>query len=76
MFEKIASWYFSRAAIPYWIVFAADCLMTFIGGIIAFAAYYSLSFTVANLGPLSLSLLAFSLCYMVGFKLFHTYIPE
>lgn len=73
MFEKIASWYFSRAAIPYWIVFAADCLMTFIGGIIAFAAYYSLSFTVANLGPLSLSLLAFSLCYMVGFKLFHTY---
>lgn len=73
MFEKIASLYFSRAAIPYWIVFAADCLMTFIGGIIAFAAYYSLSFTVANLGPLSLSLLAFSLCYMVGFKLFHTY---
>lgn len=73
MLNKLLTWYTSRAALPFWFVFAADCLIVFLSGLMAYAVNYSASETLTSLGTLSVTMGVYLLCYIVGFRMLHTY---
>lgn len=73
MFEKVMNWYMSRAAVPFWLLGLTDCAIVYIAGIAAYALNHSLSATVGDLHGVLMSMLCFMVCYVIGFRLFHTY---
>lgn len=73
MLNKLLTWYTSRAALPFWFVFAADCLIVFLSGLMAYAVNYSASETLTSLGTLAVTMGVYLMCYIVGFRMLHTY---
>lgn len=73
MLTRLLTWYTSRAALPFWLILAADCLTVFLSGLLAYVVDYSASQTLATLGPLSITMAVYMCCYVIGFRLFHTY---
>ena len=73
MFTRLLTWYTSRSALPYWLILSADCLTVFLSGVLASVVDYSASMALSALGPLSLTLAVYLCCYIIGFRLFHTY---
>ncbi len=73
MYEKIIDWYLSREAVPYWSVLLTDCLFVLVAGFIAYAVNNEPIIFVANAGMLSVTLLAYMPCFLIGFRLFHSY---
>lgn len=71
--KRLAGWYFSRRAVPYWYVLLADCAIVFISGMAAYAFNHGLARSVLNFGSLVKALAACMPCFLVGFRLFHTY---
>ena len=72
MLTKIIRWYLSHDALPYWYLLIADCVLIFLAGIVAFYANHSAE--SVNVRPVLLALLAYLPCYLVGFRIFHTYL--
>ncbi|MEZ3559209.1 MAG: polysaccharide biosynthesis protein [Duncaniella sp.] len=73
MFTRLLTWYTSRSALPFWLILSADCLTVFLSGVLAYVVDYSASMALSALGPLSLTLAVYLCCYIIGFRLFHTY---
>ena len=73
MFTRLLTWYTSRSALPFWLILIADCLTVFLSGVLAYVVEYSASMALSALGPLSLTLAVYLCCYIIGFRLFHTY---
>ncbi|WP_280123073.1 UDP-N-acetylglucosamine 4,6-dehydratase family protein [Duncaniella muricolitica] len=73
MFTRLLTWYTSRSALPFWLILIADCLTVFLSGVLAYVVDYSASMALSALGPLSLTLAVYLCCYIIGFRLFHTY---
>lgn len=73
MLSKVLNWYTSRQALPFWFVLIADALIVYVAGFVAYALNHSPSAATANLIPLMLALAAYLICFLVGFRLFHTY---
>lgn len=73
MYKKITDWYLSRKAFPYWCVFLTDCVIVFLSGMIAYAINHGLSVCAQNFGTLLYTLLVYEICFIVGFRIFHTY---
>ena len=73
MFEKVMNWYMSRAAVPFWLLGLTDCAIVYIAGIAAYALNHSLSATVGDFHGVLLSMACYLVCYVVAFRLFHTY---
>ncbi len=48
-------------------------LTVFLSGVLAYVVDYSASMALSALGPLSLTLAVYLCCYIIGFRLFHTY---
>lgn len=71
--NKIAGWYFSRRAMPYWSILAIDCLFVVAAGLLAFSIHHGAAMTVKMASPLLITLFGMVLCYVVAFRLFHTY---
>lgn len=71
--RKLANWYFSRSALPYWSILLLDCVFVVAAGVLAFAVHHGAAQTVASAGALAVTLCAFLVCYAVGFRVFHTY---
>ena len=71
--NKLTSWYFTKSALPYWIVLVLDCLIVLFSGLIVYGLLHGFS----SLILLNYSLLATYVIYvafcLVGFRLFHTY---
>ena len=36
IFEKIANWYFTKKAVPYWGILLLDCLIVVISGLVCY----------------------------------------
>ena len=73
IFHKIAHWYFTKKALPYWGIVLLDCLaVVFSGCLVAILTDGPLS-TILHWKPLGISMIAYVLCYMVGMRLQHTY---
>ncbi len=73
MFKKIFDWYFTKNALPYWIVLLIDCLICYFAGIFVFWLYYHGVVTFANLGLLSKTILIYMTLNLIGFRIFRTY---
>jgi FlaA1/EpsC-like NDP-sugar epimerase len=73
LLNKISNWYFSKNALPYWVVLAIDCLIVLFSGIIAILITFGGHFFRVNLWPISLGLLLTLILFVIPFRLFKTY---
>lgn len=71
--KRLAKWYFSRGALPYWCILGLDCLFVLFSGLLTFLINHGVSNTVESIAPLCCTLLLALACYIVGFRCFHTY---
>ena len=65
MIHKIAHWYFSKSALPYWGVVLLDSLAIFISGCLVAVLTDGALATLLHWKALGISMMAFLLCYMV-----------
>ena len=71
--QNLARWYFSRRALPYWVVLIMDCLIVFFSGCLAVALTEGSINAIHHWKEVSVAMLAYLACYLVGFRLLHTY---
>lgn len=71
--QNLARWYFSRRALPYWAVLILDCLIVFFAGYLAVALTEGTVSAIHHWKELGQTMLAYLCCYLVGFRLLHTY---
>lgn len=72
-FSKISSWYFTKKALPYWAIALIDCIIVFVSMLFVYSLNNGVIHTATILGSLSVTMLMYLCCYVVGFKLFRTY---
>lgn len=73
MISKISNWYFSKGALPYWCLLILDCLIILGSDILVYALNNEMLYTLQNIRPLITAFSLYLLCYIVGFRIFHTY---
>lgn len=73
MISKISNWYFSKGALPYWCILILDCLIIIGSNILVYALNNGTLYTLQNIGSLITTFSLYLLCYIVGFRIFHTY---
>lgn len=73
MISKISNWYFSKGALPYWCLLILDCLIILGSDILVYALNNGMLYTLLNIRPLITAFSLYLLCYIVGFRIFHTY---
>lgn len=71
--RKVANWYFSRSALPYWSILILDCVFVVFSGLLAFAVHHGSAQTLNVLGSACLTMCVFLLCFVISFHIFHTY---
>ncbi|MDE6632063.1 MAG: polysaccharide biosynthesis protein [Muribaculaceae bacterium] len=72
-FKDLLKWYFSRRALPYWSILLLDSAFVLFSGLLAYTVHHGADDTSSVLVPLVCTLGVFLLCFVVGFRLFHTY---
>lgn len=72
-FNKITNWYFSRKALPYWIILVVDCAIIYFSTIFTYWAFFRGSVLSENWHPLMRTTTLFVLINIVSFRIFHTY---
>ena len=73
LLNKILNWYFSKNALPYWLVFIMDCLICYFSGLFVFWLYYNGAVTLGNIVILSKTILVYMVFNLIGFRVFRTY---
>ena len=73
MISKISNWYFSKGALPYWCLLILDSLIILGSDILVYALNNGMLYTLQNIRPLITAFSLYLLCYIVGFRIFHTY---
>lgn len=73
VFNKLANWYFTKNALPYWSVLILDCLICYLSGILVFWLYYRGAVTLGNIVLLSKTILVYMCFNVIGFRIFRTY---
>lgn len=71
--DKLLNWYFTKNALPYWVVFILDCLICYIAGIFVFWLYYHGAVTLGNIVLLSKTIFMYMIFNIIGFRIFKTY---
>ncbi|MDE5886414.1 MAG: polysaccharide biosynthesis protein [Muribaculaceae bacterium] len=71
--KQLANWYFSRSALPYWTILILDCLFVVFAGLLAYTVHHGSEQTLDVIGNVSLTLTVFLVCFIIAFRLFHTY---
>lgn len=71
--NKIATWYFSRKALPYWTVLLIDCLCVLIAGVLAFSINHGARASLDIIWDLFLIMMGVTALFIVGFRTFRTY---
>ena len=71
--QKIARWYFTKEALPYWGVLLLDCLIAVGAGWLVAILTDGAVDTIRQWRVLSMETGCYLLCYMVGFRALHTY---
>lgn len=72
--QKILDWYFTKNALPYWVILFVDSLICYLSGVFVFWLYYHGVITLANLGLLSKTILVYMIFNLIGFRVFKTYL--
>lgn len=71
--RELAHWYFSRRALPYWSILVLDCMFVIFSGMLAYAINHGVSQTIDVFMSMILTMGLVLMCFVVSFRLFHTY---
>ena len=71
--KTLARWYFSKKAMPYWMVLLFDCAVVLISSLIVYALHHGVTSTAAIFWPLLGTLVVYLLPYIIGFRVMRTY---
>ena len=71
--DKIFQWYFTKNALPYWVVLAIDIFICYLSGILVFWFYYHGAVEFSNLSILTRTIFVYMVFALVGFRVFKTY---
>ncbi len=71
--NKIFEWYFTKNALPYWVVLAIDIFICYLSGILVFWFYYHGAVELSNLSILTRTIFVYMVFVLVGFRVFKTY---
>ena len=71
--DKIFQWYFTKNALPYWVVLAIDICICYLSGILVFWFYYHGAVDFSNLSILTRTIFVYMVFALVGFRVFKTY---
>ena len=71
--RNIYNWYFTRGALPYWVVLALDCFIVLLSGLIG--NFFDLEWEVVlqKFGYLVITNLICVFLFCISFRIFHTY---
>lgn len=72
-YKDFMKWYFSKQALPYWSILLLDCLFVFFAGILAYVVNHGLVETISSFTTLFWMLAVIEVCFIIGFRIFHTY---
>lgn len=73
VFSKLAYWYFTKGALPYWCIFIIDCIIFVLSGLLVYAVGHGTLLTIQAFWTVTATLSFYLLFYIAGFRLFHTY---
>jgi len=73
LIKKIAGWYFSRQALPYWCVLIFDCVVVLLSGLVCVALDHGVHATLKHLFPIVCTLGVYLLFFILGFRVMRTY---
>ena len=71
--NKLTHWYFSKKALPYWGILLLDSLIVLGASLWVYAFDNGTVNAIHNWKPLLTVALTYTICYIVGFRMFHTY---
>ena len=71
--KNIIHWYFTKSALPYWAIVLFDSLIVFLSGWLVSVITEGTVASILQWKSLSLSMLAYLVCYIVGMRVFYTY---
>ena len=71
--NKASSWYFTKRALPYWSILVIDCLTVAGSLLLVYAIANGGTRTIGLFYPLLKTVALFLVCFLIGFRLFHTY---
>lgn len=72
-FNSITDWYFSKKALPFWLIFIIDCVVVFLTSLAVHALNNGTLHTLENFTEVCLTLSIYLLFFIIGFRVFHTY---
>ena len=73
MLQNVARWYFSKRALPFWVILLLDCLMVVMAAILVAVLVEGPVDVMMNWKTLAVSIGAYLWCYFTGFRTMHTY---
>ena len=73
MLQNVARWYFSKRALPYWVILLLDCLMVVAATILVAVLMEGPMDVMMNWKSLAIFTGAYLWCYFTGFRTMHTY---
>ncbi len=71
--NKLTSWYFSKGALPYWIILMIDCLIVAFAGYAAFYTQWGGSGLAGRFWLATRGIIISEVFFIFYFRLFHTY---
>lgn len=71
--NRITSWYFSKGALPYWIILLIDCIIVAVAGYAAFYMQWGGSGFTSHFWQQTRGIIVSEIIFIVFFRLFHTY---
>ena len=73
MLQNVARWYFSKSALPYWVILLLDCLMVVAAAILVAVLVEGPMDVMNHWKVMLISTGAYLWCYFTGFRAMHTY---
>ena len=73
LIDKLANWYFTKRALPYWGILLIDCLIILGSGLVCYTLDHGAVYTSRHFGSLVGTLCFYLLFFMVGFRIMKTY---
>jgi len=70
---NIFHWYFTKKALPYWLVLAIDCAIIFFSGLVSYYIIFTGDVFASNFWSLCHSLVFSIVIFCIPFRIFHTY---
>lgn len=70
---KFSSWYFSREALPFWVISVVDMMLVFMSLLLTYSLVYGPAQLVGNGSLVFYTLMLDMVFYVMGMRVFHTY---